>query len=128
MVRILVIDDACWIREALRLTLEAAGYEVRVAADGEEGLRAFRRDRADVVLCDLCMPGKDGLETIRQFRQEWPGVPVVAMSGGATRGGLNLLTVARSGGACCILRKPFDRASMLAAVEGAVRGPAGVLP
>jgi DNA-binding response OmpR family regulator len=128
MVRILVIDDACWVREVVRLTLGAAGYDVRLADDGEKELRVFRRDPADVVLSDLCMPGKDGLETIRQFRQEWPGVPVVAMSGGATRGGVSLLAVARWLGACCILPKPFDRASLLAAVEKAVRGPAGVLP
>jgi CheY-like chemotaxis protein len=96
MARILVIDDACWVREVARLTLEAEGYDVRQAADGEEGLREFRRDPADGVLCDLCMPGTDGVETIRQFRQEWPGVPVVAMSGGAARGGVDLLAVARS--------------------------------
>jgi DNA-binding response OmpR family regulator len=127
-VRVLVIDDSAWVREVVRLMLEAAGHEVRVAADGEEGLRAFRRDRADVVLCDLFMPGKEGLETIREFRRDHPGVPVVAMSGGATRGGVDMLPVARSLGACRILPKPFDRASVLAAIEGAVRGPAAALP
>jgi Response regulator receiver domain len=72
---------------------------------------------ANLVLCDLFMPGGDGLETIRELRSEFPDVKVVAMSGGALGGKLNLLPAAEFLGAVAVLPKPFKVATALAAVE-----------
>src|SRR6267378_6795934 len=80
--RILVMDDDELLRGALRVALEAAGYEVVEAANGDEGLRLQREQGADLVLVDIFMPERDGLEVIRALRAETPQTKIVAMSGG----------------------------------------------
>src|SRR5687767_14250536 len=107
MPRVLIIDDDGEVRAVLRRLLGQAGYEPEEAADGEEGLEALRLRRPDVVLCDLYMPGRDGIEVIWEAQQEHPGLPVIAMSGGACNGRLDLLAVARDLGAAATLDKPF---------------------
>jgi CheY-like chemotaxis protein len=123
MASILLIDDNVWLRRALRGTLEGAGHEVEEAGNGAEGIQAFRRRPSDVLFCDLFMPDKDGLETIRELRGEFPAVKVIAMSGGGFAGTMDLLPVARLLGAVQVLPKPFDREAVLAAVEEALRAP-----
>src|SRR4051812_16983873 len=110
MAHVLVIDDEAAIRSFVRLALEKAGHRVSEAADGDEGLRAFRADPADLVLCDIFMPEKDGLETIQILRRASPGVPVVAIGGGNYRG-TDFLAVARKLGATAALYKPFAAAA-----------------
>src|SRR2546422_179515 len=80
--RILVMDDDELLRGALRVVLEAAGYEVIEAADGNAGLRLEREQSADLVLVDIFMPERDGLEVIRALRTEIPQPKIIAMSGG----------------------------------------------
>jgi CheY-like chemotaxis protein len=123
MTRVLVVDDDVQVRTYLRMVLKSADYEVAEAGNGDEAVEGFRRQRADVVLCDLFMPGRDGLEAIRHLRGEFADVRIVAMSGGALGGRLDLLPVADFFGAVALLRKPFDRATVLAAVERALCGP-----
>src|SRR5947209_4368981 len=101
--RVLIIDDDAKVRAVLRVMLESAGFEAAEAGDGEEGVRAFRRLEADVVLCDLFMPGRDGLEAIRGLRREFPGVKVIAMSGGGFGGAVDMLPAARLLGAAAVL-------------------------
>jgi CheY-like chemotaxis protein len=72
MARILVIDDQDSVREVLHLLLEAVGHQVLLAGGGEEVLRTFRREQADLVLCDVFMPGQDGLDVFRELRREFP--------------------------------------------------------
>jgi CheY-like chemotaxis protein len=117
MARILVVDDDALIRNCLRMALQGAGYEVVEAGCRDHALREFRRQRADLVLCDLFMPGGDGLDTIRELRSEFPDVRIIAMSGGALGGKLNLLPAAEFLGAVTVLAKPFKLATALAAVE-----------
>ena len=107
------------MRFSLCSVLGRAGHDVREAADGREGLRAYERRPADLVLCDLFKPEKDGLETIREARRRWPGTQVVALSAGAFDGRLDALPVARALGAAAIA-KPFTRQDGPA---GAARGP-----
>jgi CheY-like chemotaxis protein len=129
MPRILLIDDEKVLRQMIRLMLERSGHEVEEAADGDEGLRAFRERRADVVLCDLFMPGREGMETITELRRA--GARVVAMSGGGVVGAMGLLDVAVAMGACSALPKPFGRQQLLDAVAGALAsgdGPPRPLP
>jgi len=115
--RILVVDDEAGIRKALLLMLEDAGFEVAEAGNGEEGLRAFRRQPADLVITDLFMPDKDGLELIRGLRREFPDVKVIAMSGGGFSSSMHMLPFARRLGAVEVLDKPFSLATALATVE-----------
>lgn len=87
MPSILVIDDEEAVRQLLRLRLEAEGDSVDVARNGAEGIRRYRESRWDFVVCDLFMPEKEGLETIRELRRESRPSPIVAIRGGGFRGG-----------------------------------------
>jgi CheY-like chemotaxis protein len=131
MARILVIDDQASVLDVLRKVLEAAGHRVGTARSGEEGLRLFREQPADLVLCDLFLPGVDGLEVIQELKGGWPHVPVVAISGGSCDGEWDVLPAAEALGADAALRKPFTVGALLGAVgallgavEGALRGGA----
>jgi CheY-like chemotaxis protein len=119
---ILVIDDSDGVRSVLRAALEAAGHQVVEARDGAEGLKAFRQQLTDLVFCDIFMPGKEGLATIRELRREFPDVKIIAMSGGGFNGTMNMLPLAARLGAAQLLDKPFGSAAALAALERALAG------
>lgn len=121
-VRILVADDDERLRQATCDILQEEGYEVTAARDGEELLRAYRRQPFDLVLCDVFMPGKDGLQIIRELLQGFPGAKIVAMSGGGYDGTLNLLHMAQLLGAKEVLPKPFSRARLLELIEQVLAG------
>ena|ERR1043165_4593554 len=116
MARILVIDDVRQIRTYLRLLLEEAGHHVIELANGAQGLGSYEDWAADLIFCDLFMPVKDGLATIRGLREKWSGVKIIAMSGGNPRTGKNLLPEAAKLGACLTLAKPFTREQVLQSV------------
>jgi len=116
---VLIIDDDAIIRAALRPVLEADGYEVVEATDGREGLRAFRARPADVVLCDMVMPGMEGAETIHALRAECPATPIIAITGVAGRA----LSTARALGARETLKKPFSFAELREALVRVLREP-----
>jgi len=117
MARILAVDDDDVFRGALRVVLEAAGYTVLEAPDGEAGLRVYREHGADLVLVDLFMPERDGLEVIQALRATTPQLKIVAMSGGGRIGPRDMLTVAAALGASRTLRKPFESRDLLAAIR-----------
>lgn len=119
MARILVIDDAASVRELLDQMLQLSGHEVVVAANGKEGLDQLRRHAVELVITDLFMPEKEGLETIRELRRDFPNLPIIAMSG--EPGMPSLLGIAKRFGALKTVEKPFDRTEMMAAVEEALR-------
>lgn len=79
--KILIIDDEETMRGYLRMVLEKEGYVVQDAADGEIGLAACHADPPDLVITDLVMPNKGGLETIRDLRRDFPHVRIIAISG-----------------------------------------------
>jgi len=99
MARILVIDDDRLLREAVRALLESARYDVIEAADGDAGLRLYREQGADLVLVDIFMPERDGLEVIRTLRAEAPQALIIAMSGGGRLVKVDLLQAAARFGA-----------------------------
>ncbi|HEY9014898.1 MAG TPA: response regulator, partial [Gemmatimonadales bacterium] len=82
MSRIMVVDDDAAIRRTLSLMLERAGFEVVLASDGAEAIRLWRERRGDLVITDLHMPRKDGIETIVELLYHSPDVRIIAMSGG----------------------------------------------
>ena len=116
MARILVIDDDALLRRAIRVALEAAGYEVIEAGDGDAALHVYREQGADLLLVDLFIPEPDGLEVIRTVRAEVPGAKIIAMSGGGSLK-LDLLAAAAAFGASRTLWKPFVPDVLLAAVR-----------
>jgi DNA-binding response OmpR family regulator len=113
--RILVVEDDPRVREVLHQALAAAGYDVVATADGEEALAAYAAAPADLVITDLLMPRKDGVETIRGLRHRHPSAKVIAVT--AARGRFNRLTAARHLGAHRTLLKPFGMGDLLAAVR-----------
>ena len=117
MARILIIDDDSQIRHILRRILKQAGYEVFEAENGAQGLRQYREAQPDLVISDIFMPEKDGLELIDALRSAEATVPIIAISGGSQLGNMDLLSVAAQLGAQRIVRKPFQRDEVLAAVH-----------
>lgn len=83
MAQILVIEDEQSVRAVVKRMLEAAGHQVAVAVDGDDGLRQFHKSPPDLVLCDVFMPNMEGIATLRELRQISRDLPVVVMSGGA---------------------------------------------
>jgi two-component system response regulator (stage 0 sporulation protein F) len=116
---ILIIDDQDHVRRLIQ-DLLPPHHRVLEAKDGVEGLRVYCRQPVDLVLCDLFMPDKDGIETIRELRRHDPAVKIVAMSGGSFDGRMNLLGVARALGADGVLGKPFDHETLCTTVEEAL--------
>jgi len=114
---ILVIDDDESIRVLLRAILEREGYRIVEAPDGDKGIRIFSENPTDLVITDLIMPEKEGIETIRDLRREFPGVKIIAVSGGGRIGPESYLKMAKGVGALRTLSKPFDRTMLLKAVE-----------
>jgi DNA-binding response OmpR family regulator len=119
--RILVVDDDAVLREAMRRFLEQAGYEVLQAPDGATGLRLYRDRGADVVVLDIYMPERDGLEVIRELQAEKRRAKIVAISGGGDATQLDMLKAAAAFGAARTLSKPFAWQDLLAAVRELLR-------
>ena len=117
MKRLLVIDDEEQFRLMMRRLLEKEGYEVSEAADGDEGLEACRISKPDVVITDIIMPEKEGIETILSMRKEFPDMKIIAVSGGGRNAPGNYLILAERLGAHVTMEKPLDRARLLQAVE-----------
>lgn len=124
---ILVIDDEEDIRDALQMILKSAGYDVKVASNGYEAIDFQRREPADVIITDIIMPEKDGISTIKEIRQEFPGTRIIAISGG---GGIDpaayqpeaitttaYLVAANQAGADRVFTKPFELKELIQAVD-----------
>lgn len=120
MARILIIDDEEPVRTMLRQMLERAGHEVVEASDGDEGLALYRSAPTDLIITDILMPKKGGLAAIAEFRREFPGSRIVAVSGGGRGGKLMFLATARTYPGVVTLRKPFTRAELMDAVGAAL--------
>jgi len=115
MAKILVIDDEPQVRRVIRHFLTRAGHTVAEAADGAEGLARVRADMPDVLVTDILMPNKEGIETIREMRREAPGLPILVISGNA--GSSLYMEMAKMLGAQAALAKPFRSAELLRAVD-----------
>src|SRR3954468_22276711 len=119
--RILVVDDDAGIRRTLTMLLTKAGYEVAQAADGSEAVRLWRARGGDLVITDLHMPEKDGIQTIIELLSHTPGLRIIAMSGGGQTKRLDLLGNASLLGAVLTIEKPFTIAEMMAVVDRALK-------
>ena len=123
MTRILAIDDDMEIREMLQQLLEGAGYEVMVAPDGKEALKLHHANPVNLIITDIVMPEKEGLETIMEFRSQSPGVKIIAISGGGKLEANDYLNLAQMLGAQKTLSKPFELKNLLEEVRELLRQP-----
>ena len=119
MARILIIDDNEQLRAFCREVLEAEGHVVDDAPDGDVGVQMFNEHPSDMVLCDIFMPNKDGIETIQELTAQYFGVKIIAISGGS-RHLPDFLPFARRLGAMSALAKPFGYTDLLDAIHGAL--------
>ena len=127
MTKILVIDDEESMRNVLIEILEREDYDVRVASNGDEGLAALRSERADLVITDIIMPGKNGVETVQDIRAEFPDTRIIVISGGGNVTPMEYepsaiktaayLASASVAGADVTLAKPFERKELMDAVH-----------
>lgn len=120
MRRILIIDDDKFVRTSIRAVLEGAEYEVAEAGDADAGIDLQHRTPFDVVIVDLVMPNKEGLETIRELKRDYPNLPIVAISGGGSIVRKNFVQAAELFGATATLEKPFGGDDLLSTLDRAV--------
>jgi len=117
MAPILIIDDDPQVNNLLQDVLEFEGYQVITAQRAAEGLHQLETTKVDLVITDVLMPDKEGLETIRELRQLYPQTKILAISGGLTQGGVNVLDIAKRLGANQVLSKPFDVQDLINSVR-----------
>ena len=123
MSKVIIIDDEEDIRAVLKEIFVRADFDVRVASDGEEGLNLLREESADLVITDIIMPGKDGVQTAYDIRMEFPKTKIIVMSGGGNVSPQDYepsaitttayLASAAEIGADLTLTKPFDRKELI---------------
>ena len=120
MTTILVIEDDAAFRRMVVRVLAGAGHEVSEASDGREGLALFRAHHPALVITDILMPEREGIETIRQLRREAESVAIIAISGGGAPPYLRYLDFASKLGADATLAKPFYPAELIETVNRVV--------
>jgi DNA-binding NtrC family response regulator len=113
MAKILIIDDDSQFRKMLRQILEKSGYTVSEADDGSKGINSFREAPTDLVITDIVMPDKEGIETIMEIRRMAPSIKIIAISGGGRIRADSYLDLACKLGATATFSKPVDRKKLL---------------
>ena len=122
MARILIIDDDNQFRVMLRIMLENAGHKDIVEAEnGHIGMKLIRKDHFDLVITDIIMPDKDGIETIMETKKEFPAIKIIALSGGGKIGPDSYLVMAGHLGADKTLVKPFQQSELIDAVRELIK-------
>jgi DNA-binding response OmpR family regulator len=116
MARILLIEDDIQFQKLLCHMLKCDGHDVQKAFNGDEGINCFHETPADLIITDITMPEKTGLDVISELKSAYPEVKIIAMSGGG-RAGTKLLNMAQAIGARRTLKKPFTREALIAAIH-----------
>jgi two-component system, chemotaxis family, chemotaxis protein CheY len=121
--RVLVVDDEANVRKMVEMTLTKAGYDVVVAEDGKEGIKAIKSGdnplMVDAIFCDIYMPKINGMEAIAFFRSQFPSVPVVVITG---KPSTETATALFKQGVVEYLEKPLKAKTLIAAAKKAVEG------
>lgn len=117
MARLLVVDDHKEFLDAFVEALQAGGHEVISAGDGKAALRLFQTEEPDLLITDILMPEKDGLEVILEMRRERPDIRIIAVSSGGRIGAKYVLQAAEALGADRVFTKPLEFKDVLAAVD-----------
>lgn len=122
MARILVVDDNGLARFALRAMVEADGHEVREAGDGNSAITMLQDFKADLVITDMIMPGRHGLDAAAELLSAHPDVKVIAVSGGGRKELRDDINRAREMGIHATLIKPFEQTELQSAVDHLLAG------
>jgi len=117
MTRILIIDDEESNRFTVREILELNGHDVVEASNGDEGIALQKAEPFDLVITDIVMPKKEGIETIIELRRDYPHLKIIAISGHGSSSFQDLLKKAENSGATGVLAKPFGEEALLKAVN-----------
>jgi YesN/AraC family two-component response regulator len=117
MKKVLIIDDEPYILLMLKKMLEKVGYEVDLASNGKEGLDLFEQHTADLVITDIIMPDKEGLEIILEMKKKRPDLKIIAISGGGRISPESYLECAAHFGASRVFQKPFKQKEIVSAVK-----------
>ena len=119
-----MVDDDKDVRDVLHSILLSSGYEVEAVEDGAQAVAAFRLSSFDIVITDIVMPVKDGLETIMEILELRPGTKIIAMSGGGRLDNVDFLETAKALGASLTLNKPFNLRELIGGIEQLAAEPA----
>jgi len=114
---LLIVDDDVQILNILRQMLEREGYDVVKASNGKQGLRLYRENPADLIITDIIMPEKDGIEIIIELKRDYPDVKIIAISGGGRIDSELYLDLAKKLGVLRTFTKPVERKQLLNAVR-----------
>ncbi len=117
MARILIIDDEEALRKSLMAIIKKAGYEVMEAPDGREGIILQKERAFDLILTDIIMPEKEGIETIIELKKSFPDLKIIAMSGGGVMRSGTYLEVADALGVDYTIEKPFSKNKILSVIK-----------
>ena len=129
MALVLVIDDEEDVRRVVDLILKNAGHDAVLAVDGHDGLQQFERQNFDLVICDLFMPNKEGIATLRELRRLDPAVPVIMMASGMFStsylgvADVDYLAMAKALGAARTIEKPFKYSQLVRLVQECLAPP-----
>lgn len=122
MSRVLVVDDEESVRDMVMAMIKPDGYDVIEAANGTEACDACKEMPVDLIITDIVMPEKNGIDLIRQVKKEYPDVAVIAISGGGgIEGRYDYLEIAKLVGADNILKKPFEVRELRSAISEAMK-------
>jgi YesN/AraC family two-component response regulator len=113
MAHILLVEDEQFVSEALASAMMGVGHTVVTASNGVEGLKRFAEQAFDLVVTDIIMPDKEGIEMILDMRKRKPETKIIAISGGGRTGNVEFLDMAASVGAMAMLKKPIPLAKFL---------------
>ncbi len=117
MKRILVVDDDDLIRDLIYEILEPQGYQILLAENGNRALEILDKEEIDLIITDIIMPDKEGIETILDIKKRLPHAKIIAMSGGGQLEANSYLSMAKRLGVNATLSKPFDPAKLLGMIQ-----------
>lgn len=117
MASILLIDDEEQVRDFLSTVISKRGHSLDTARDGREGLGLLRNKEYDVVVTDLFMDTQDGISTIMEMRNDFPSIPVIAISGGSWSSGTDFLEIAKKMGVAYTFSKPIALTELFEAID-----------
>ncbi len=118
---ILIADDDPAVRSAIGRLLVRSGYDVDEAEDGDTALAAVEARLPDLIILDILMPGRDGIETLLELRKHHHDLPIIVASGGDRKGWRGALDDALALGATAAIGKPFETTELLHTVKACVR-------
>lgn len=124
MANILLVDDEPLVSDTLSSAMRSKGHTVIAAANGVEGLQRFAECSFDLIVTDIMMPDKEGIEMIREMRRQKSDLKIIAISGGGRTGNMRFLKMAKDFGAMATLQKPIRLADLLTVLEDSLGSPA----